>query len=169
MNFHPKHFAVMTMICGALMAPLTAVAQNSWGAHSGSSSTVSASQVPTEHLIQPEELVALLRSSKLPKPLVLQVGFRVLYVQAHIPGSEYVAAGSSPEGVRRLRERVQKVPRDKAIILYCGCCPWSHCPNVEPAYQELHSMGFTNTKVLFIAHDFGTDWVSKGYPVEAGQ
>jgi len=151
------------------MATVTAVAQNSSGADNKSSSPVSATQLPAERLMQPEELVTALRSSKTPKPLVLQVGFRVLYVQAHIPGSEYVAAGSSPEGVRRLRERVQKLPRDKAIILYCGCCPWSHCPNVEPAYQELHSMGFTNTKVLFIAHDFGTDWVSKGYPVETGQ
>ena len=113
--------------------------------------------------------MALLQSSKSPKPLVLQIGFRVLYVQAHIPGSEYVAAGSSPGGIQQLRERVQKIPRDKAIVLYCGCCPWNHCPNVQPAYQELQSMGFTNLKVLYIAHDFGTDWVSHGYPVEKGQ
>lgn len=167
MNFHTRHFAVITIVCGILT--LTAFAQNSSSAHNESLSAVSAAQLPADRLIQPEAMVTLLRSSKSPKPLVLQVGFRVLYVQAHIPGSEYVAAASSPEGVRQLRERVQKLPRDKAIILYCGCCPWSHCPNVQPAYQELHSMGFTNVRVLFIARDFGTDWVSKGYPVETGQ
>lgn len=160
----------MVLISGALMATPTAGAQSSLAAPSQvSSSAVSAAQVPTQQLIQPDELATQLRSSKSPKPLVLQVGFRVLYVQAHIPGSEYVAAASSPQGIQQLRERVQKLPRDKSIILYCGCCPWNHCPNVQPAYQELRSMGFTNVKVLFIAHDFGTDWVSKGYPVETGQ
>ena len=167
MNLHSKRFALIVVVCG-LMAPI-AGAQNSSGAHSKVGSAGSAAQVPRQQLIQPDELTALLRSSKSPKPLVLQVGFRVLYVQAHIPGSEYVAAGSSADGVRQLHERVQKLPRDKSIILYCGCCPWSHCPNVQPAYQELQSMGFTNVKVLFIAHDVGTDWVSKGYPVETGQ
>jgi hypothetical protein len=27
-------------------------------------------------------------------------------------------------------------------------------------------MGFTNVKVLYIAQNFGADWVNKGYPVE---
>jgi len=29
-------------------------------------------------------------------------------------------------------------------------------------------MGFTNVKVLYISNNFGTDWVSKGYPVAKG-
>lgn len=151
------------------MAAVTAGAQTTSGTFDGESSpAASATQVPAARLIQPEELATLLRSSK-SKPLILQVGFRVLYAQVHISGSEYVAAGSSPGGLRRIRDRVEKLPRSKDIILYCGCCPWIHCPNVQPAYQELQSMGFTNVKVLFIAHDFGTDWVSKGYPVETVQ
>jgi rhodanese-related sulfurtransferase len=129
----------------------------------------SGSEVPTAQLIQPEELAAELRAAKAQRPLIFHVGFRVLYVQAHIPGSEYVAAASSVEGLGHLKERVAKLPRNKAIVLYCGCCPWSHCPNVQPAYELMHGMGFTNVKVLYIAGDFGTDWVSKGYPVESGQ
>ncbi len=120
-------------------------------------------------LIQPEELANLLRSGTASKPLLFQVGFRVLFLQAHIPNSEYIAAGSSPNGVRALRERVEKLPRAQSIILYCGCCPWSHCPNVQPSYETLRSMGFKNVKVLFIAQDFGTDWVSKGYPTAKGE
>lgn len=169
MNSYSKNLAVLIFLGCALMATVTAGAQTSSGATGGARPpATSATQVPAAQLIQPEELATLLRSSK-SKPLVLQVGFRVLYAQAHIAGSEYVAAGSSPGGVRRIRDRVEKLPRNKAIILYCGCCPWIHCPNVQPAYQELQGMGFTNVKVLFIAHDFGTDWVSKGYPVETGQ
>jgi hypothetical protein len=130
----------------------------------------SAGSTPIQpELIQPEQLVNILRAANASKPLILQVGFRVLYVQAHIPGSEYIAAGSNAEGVRQLRARVEGLPRTHSIVLYCGCCPWNHCPNVKPAYEELHGMGFKSVKVLYIAHDFGTDWVNKGYPVANGQ
>jgi hypothetical protein len=30
-------------------------------------------------------------------------------------------------------------------------------------------MGFKNVKVLYIAHNFGADWVDKGYPVARGE
>jgi hypothetical protein len=29
-------------------------------------------------------------------------------------------------------------------------------------------MGFTNVKVLYLASNFGVDWVDKGYPVAKG-
>lgn len=119
-------------------------------------------------LIQPSELANILKKNGT-KPLILQVGFRVLYVQAHIPGSEYVGPGSSAEGLQQVRDRVKTLRRTEAIVLYCGCCPWSHCPNVHPAYQTLRDMGFKDVRVLFIPHDFGTDWVNHGYPVVSGE
>jgi thiosulfate/3-mercaptopyruvate sulfurtransferase len=119
-------------------------------------------------LIQPEALVNVLKPTEGPKPLIIQVGFRILYVQAHIPGSEYIGPASSPDGIRQLRKRVEHLSRTQSIVLYCGCCPWSQCPNVNPAYKELRGMGFKNVKVLYIAHNFGTDWVDKGYPVAKG-
>jgi hypothetical protein len=30
-------------------------------------------------------------------------------------------------------------------------------------------MGFTNVKVLYIADNFGTNWVEKGYPTAKGE
>ena len=126
-----------------------------------------ASLIPASHLIQPEELVQILKS-KAAQPLMLQVGSHVLYQQAHIPGSEYVGAGSTDAGLAQLRDRVTKLPRNKAIVLYCGCCPWGHCPNVKPADDALRALGFTNVKVLYIANNFGTDWVNRGYPVAKG-
>jgi hypothetical protein len=54
-------------------------------------------------------------------------------------------------------------------VLYCGCCPWGRCPNVGPAYKYLYDQGFTNVKVLYMANNFGDDWVAKGYKVEHGQ
>ncbi len=125
--------------------------------------------VPTSAQIQPDTLVKVLQSSSGLKPLILQVGFQKLYQQAHIPGAEYIGAATEAEGIQRLEKRVSSLPRNKAIVLYCGCCPWWHCPNVQPAYELLHSMGFTNVKVLYIAQNFGADWVSKGYPTEKSE
>jgi len=118
-------------------------------------------------LIQPQELASILQAGKA-KPLILNIGPRMLYNQAHIPGAEYIGAGSDPQGREALRTRVKSVSKKQAIVLYCGCCPWSHCPNVHPAYKELFELGYTNVKVLFIANNFGADWVDRGYPTERG-
>ncbi len=120
-------------------------------------------------LINPEELVKILQSPKGEKPLILNVGPYLLYAQAHIPGSEYIGAGSDPMGIASLQKRVKTLPHNKFIVLYCGCCPWNHCPNVRPAYNELHQEGFTKVKVLYITGNIGTDWVDKGYPTVKGQ
>lgn len=118
--------------------------------------------------IQPAELAKVLQAGKA-KPLILSVGPRLLYQQAHITGAEYIGATSSLEGIAALRERVKNVPKEKAIVVYCGCCPWSHCPNVRPAYAELVKLGFKNVKALYIGNNFGTDWVNAGYPTAKGQ
>jgi hypothetical protein len=129
----------------------------------------SASSIPTTHLLQPEELNRLLHAQGTNKPLVLQVGSHMLFAQAHIAGAEYAGAGSQTEGLSQLQTRVTPLPRKSFIVLYCGCCPWSRCPNVGPAFKLLRDLGFTNVKVLYIANNLGTDWVDKGYPVESGR
>ena len=128
-----------------------------------------ASLIPISRLVNADELVKILQSAKSKKPLLIQVGSHVLYTQAHIPGSEYIGPASSETGLQSLRKRVESLPRNKFIVLYCGCCPWSHCPNVKPADDALRAMGFTNVKVLYIAAKFGADWVEKGYPVGKGE
>jgi len=141
-----------------------------WGAAVLMSTSIvaqQATQIPASRLIYPAELVTLLQSSKV-TPLLIQVGSHVLYSQAHIPGSEYIGPASSEGGLEQLRRRVNPLPRNKLIVIYCGCCPWNHCPNVKPADDALHAMGFTNVKVLYIAGNFGVDWVEKGYPVSKG-
>ena len=126
-----------------------------------------ASSIPTARLINPADLVNTIQTGK-EKPLMIQVGSHVLYSQAHIPGSEYIGPASSEAGLQQLRQHVSSLPRNKAIVLYCGCCPWSHCPNVKPAYDALMALGFSNVKVLYILNNFGTDWVDKGYPTARG-
>jgi hypothetical protein len=118
----------------------------------------------TMKTLTPEELVRTLAAPKGAMPLLFHVGSHMFYLQAHIPGSEYVGAGATAEGIQNLQKRVSGLRKKTTIVLYCGCCPWNNCPNVIPAYNALLQMGFINVKVLFLANNFGADWVDKGYP-----
>ena len=153
-----KRCRMLGFLACAFLFAATAVAQSSSDLPPGS-----------PQLISPEDLVKVLQSPNSVKPLILNVGPWLLYRQAHIPDAEYIGAGSDKHGLEQLRARVKLLPHNKAIVLYCGCCPWSHCPNVRPAFKELSTMGFTNVKVLYIADNIGTDWVDKGYPTIKGQ
>lgn len=112
--------------------------------------------------IQPAEVVARLNA----KPAIFQVGPNVLYRSHHIVGSVYAGPGAKPEGLALLRAAVEKLPKDREIIVYCGCCPWDKCPNVKPAMDLLKSMGYRNAKAMYVAENFKTNWIDKGYPVE---
>lgn len=162
LNRKAAAFAAILSSC-LVLVPLRAAAQ--WA----SPQPVSAFSIPNAQLMQPEELNRLLRSSGGDKPLILQVGSHMMFAQSHIPGSQYAGPGSQAEGIQQLRGRVASLPHNRFIVLYCGCCPWNRCPNVGPAYKLLHDLGFTRVKVLYLASNFGDDWVSKGYAVESGQ
>jgi hypothetical protein len=125
--------------------------------------------IPEAQLIQADELNRLLTTPDVAKPLVLQVGSRVMYDEAHIKGSEYAGPGSQQTGLTLLHDRVDKLPRATYIVIYCGCCPWGRCPNIGPAYKTLVDMGFTHVRALYLADNFGADWQSKGYAIEKGE
>jgi hypothetical protein len=145
-------------------APTRIYAQFGWSAPPPES----AASIPAAQLLQPDELNRLLHAPGANKPLIFQVGSHMLFAQAHIAGSEYAGAGSQSEGLKQLQARVAPLARKTFIVLYCGCCPWSRCPNVGPAFKLLRDQGFNNVKVLYIANNLGADWVDKGYPVERG-
>lgn len=128
---------------------------------------VSNAVIPSSAVLQPKELLLMMQAQE--KPLLLQVGSHVLYAEAHLPSSEYVGATGSPSGIAALRERVSQLRKDQLIVIYCGCCPWVRCPNIRPAYEELHAMGFTHVRALYLENNFGKDWVDKGYPIEKGR
>lgn len=132
----------------------------------GQNASKSKSDIPAASRIQSEELMKLLKSDQ--KPLVLYVGPRAFYQQAHVPGAEFIGPTAKAEGLGRLRSRTAGLPRGRLLVIYCGCCPWTHCPNIRPAYRELKKMGFRNLRVLYLATSFGRDWAGKGYPVTKG-
>lgn len=115
-------------------------------------------------VVEPKEVAAEL--AKGGGPAIFQVGPNVLYRSKHIPGAVYAGPGARPEGLALLKSAVAKVPRDRAIVLYCGCCPWDHCPNIKPAMELLKGMGFTHVKAMYLPDNFKNDWIDRGYPVE---
>ena len=115
----------------------------------------------SKDLVQPKDVAADIKS-----PLLLYVGFPVLFRAAHIPGSVYAGPGSKTEGIEMLKKAVEGQPKNRAIIVYCGCCPWEKCPNMRPAFTALRELGYTNLKAMAIPENLKTDWTDKGYPIE---
>jgi thiosulfate/3-mercaptopyruvate sulfurtransferase len=125
-------------------------------------SLVAAGDPWTENdLVRPEVVAKDIRT-----PLLLHVGFDVLYRASRISGSVYAGPGSKPEGIALLKEAVKAQPKDREIVIYCGCCPMEKCPNIRPAFAALHDMGFTRVKVMAIPENLKADWTDKGYPIE---
>ena len=112
-------------------------------------------------LVQPEQVSKDLRT-----PLLIHVGFPVLYRATHITGSVFAGPGSKEEGIADLKKAVAGQPRTREIVLYCGCCPFDKCPNIRPAFAALHEMGFTHVKVMVVPTNLKTDWIDKGYPTD---
>jgi thiosulfate/3-mercaptopyruvate sulfurtransferase len=151
----------------ALIALLATILPLVLRGSSGPRANVTDEEIPPSETIQPDELAKELASND--KPVVVCVAPRFLYDGAHIPGALFHGPGSTNGGLKDLHDWALGAPRDRAIVLYCGCCPISRCPNVRPALAELHEMGFTRLKVLWLPKDFHTDWIAKGYPVEKRQ
>jgi len=118
--------------------------------------------------LEPKDLAQQLHGTAA-KPLLLHVGFAVMYRGKHIPQSIYAGPARNAEGIEALKKAVAGIPKDRDIVVYCGCCPYEMCPNIKPALETLRQLGFTHVKALLIPTNFATDWVEKGYPVEAGE
>ena len=120
---------------------------------------------PIDALIPPQQLADRLKNDS-SMPSIFYVGFPVLYRAAHLPGAKLAGPCSKPEGLSDLRALAGKLPRERQLFLYCGCCPFDHCPNIRPAYTAIHDLGFRRVGVLDIPTNLHADWIAKGYPTE---
>jgi len=120
-------------------------------------------------VIEPADLAKELANAKAPdKPIVVCVGFRTYFMGAHVPGAVLRGPTNLPQGIDDLKKWAQDIPRSANLVVYCGCCPLSGCPNIKPAFTALRDMGFKRLRVLPVPNSFAVDWVEKGYPVEKG-
>ena len=74
----------------------------------------SAISIPQANLIQPEALHPMLQSKD--KPLILQVGSRIMFAQAQIPGAQYGGPGSQPAGRQLLERKVAASPKNGGVL-----------------------------------------------------
>jgi hypothetical protein len=123
----------------------------------------------SSQVLQPADLAKQLSDPKSKKPLIVCVGFKSLYHSAHVPRAVFHGPAAGALGLEDLKKWAQNISRSQPIVIYCGCCPMARCPNIRPAFQALHDMGFAKLKVLFFETDFARDWVQKGFPVDKDQ
>ena len=110
-------------------------------------------------VLEPAVLMAVLKNPKAAKPSIYNIGF-----VNNIPGAKNVGAANKPQGLAQLKKEVSRLPKTSTVVIYCGCCPFEHCPNVAPAYSLLKSLGYKNTKILNLPTSLKADWIDKGYP-----
>jgi hypothetical protein len=84
----------------------------------------------------------------------------------HVPSSVRVGDARTEQGYAALCTELRKAAADVDVVLYCGCCPVDHCPNVRPASRAITEVKRARTWVLRLPTNFDRDWVDKGYPVE---
>ena len=123
---------------------------------------------PSE-LIRPQELIVKVRDNGPSKPVIIFTGFMPLYRAGHVPGAVFGGPASSAASLETLKRAVAGVPKNREIVVYCACCPWEACPNVRPAVELLHQLGYKQVKALVIPSNLEADWTAKGYPLQKGE
>jgi len=114
-----------------------------------------------KQLKDPAVLAAAIADPKAPRPVIFNIG----PVQ-QIKGAIAIGPATKPDNLEKLKQQLAKLPKDKEVIIYCGCCPYSRCPNVRPAFELLQKLKFKNAKLLNLPSNLNDDWISKGYPLE---
>ena len=112
-----------------------------------------------DQLMPPADLAAIINSKTDAKPLIISIGPDALVV-----GSVDIGPANDKGNLIKLKQLLAKDTKDRSIVIYCGCCPFEHCPNIRPAFTLLNEMKFTNHKLLALQHNIKIDWINKGYP-----
>ena len=114
-----------------------------------------------EQLMPTKELADKININAKDKPLIFNVG-----PMENIKGAQAVGAATNATFSNKILSYLTMESKTKAVVVYCGCCSYSSCPNIKPAYDILIAQGFKNTKVLELPEGIKPDWVAKGYPTE---
>ena len=113
-----------------------------------------------DQLMDPSQLSAILKDNK-NVPVIFSIGPGGI-----IPHAKDIGMVKEAENMKLFKDELGKLPKDTQTVVYCGCCPYEHCPNVRPAIQLLKDMKFTNFKLLDLPHNIKIDWINKGYPIQ---
>lgn len=111
-------------------------------------------------LMPPAVLAEKINNNQTGNLLIINIG-----PDAVIKGSVDVGPAQEAGNIKKLKDQLKKVKKDKEVVIYCGCCPFSRCPNVRPAFKTLVDAGFKNAYLLDIPRNIKADWIDKKYPV----
>jgi hypothetical protein len=112
-----------------------------------------------KQLMAPAELARMINDPQAKKPVVFSIG-----PSAIIKNSIDIGPAKEKENLQKLKEELAELSKGAAIVIYCGCCPFEHCPNIRPAFSLLNKMKFTNHQLLNLPKNIKVDWIDKGYP-----
>lgn len=113
-----------------------------------------------KQLMSPADLAKIVNDTKATKPIIYCIG-----PSGNIKGGIEIGAAQEKENLDKLKTALSKLPKNAGIVVFCGCCPFEHCPNIRPAIKLLNEMKFTNYKLLNLSHNLKVDWIDKGYPM----
>lgn len=114
-----------------------------------------------DQLMATNVLAAKIKSKQTAGLVILSIG-----PDAIIEGSVDIGPTQEEANLAKLRNYLEQIPKDKKVILYCGCCPFDKCPNIRPAFSMLNKMAFKNAELLNIPKNIKVDWIDKDYPTK---
>jgi hypothetical protein len=112
-------------------------------------------------LIEPEALAGMLTNAKSKQPVIYNIG-----PLANIKGAITIGSTNTKANLDKLAKALASVPKDKMVVIYCGCCPFRNCPNIRPAFSMLKEKGFKNPRLLNLKQNLKVDWTDYGYPMD---
>jgi thiosulfate/3-mercaptopyruvate sulfurtransferase len=115
----------------------------------------------SKDLMDPAALAGMINNSKGQKPVIFNIG-----PLAGIKGSVSIGSTANKAGLEKLSKALAGVPKDKIVVIYCGCCPFRNCPNIRPAFSLLKERGYKNARLLNLSQNLKVDWTDYGYPMD---
>lgn len=112
-----------------------------------------------DQLIKPLTLSDLIKTGN--SPVIFDIG-----PVGRIQGAIEIGGVQEDQNFERFKAVVAKVPKNKQIVVYCGCCPFKNCPNIRPTMKYLNEAGYTQAFLLDLPQNLKTDWIDKGYPMQ---
>lgn len=116
----------------------------------------------SKYRMEPIDLNNRIRSKK-NIPVILNVS-----AYKHTPTKGSIHIGDMLDhSFADLKLALGNTPKNREIVVYCGCCSLDVCERVEKAFDLLRANGYNNVKVLNLVVGFDPDWKGKGYATEA--
>lgn len=109
-------------------------------------------------LISPARLDFIITHPQSKIPVIFNIG-----AVEDIRDAAHIGPVSEQANMEKFEEVLRTLPKNKPIVIYCGCCPFAKCPNIRPAFEELKSEGFTDIQLLDLPQNLETNWIKKGY------